>query len=570
MAEPEGLSAAAILKGLSGLREDGLLCDVVLKAGENTLSAHRNILAAVSPYFKVLFTGAFKEAEEDTIELHEISFDALARIVDCIYTPGNLELSEANISAMLGAANSLQIPDIMEQCQNFMKSNLSGSNCFLFLKLSEIYNVKDVISLANEYVLANFLTVSKDPAFKEISKDALIAYLDNDVLKTGGSEAEVVKAVVEWLESEDSRIEYTEEVMNHVRFKTINVDKLIEIAEIKLIDEKKECRALVRNALAYHSKMYEKPLVNEIQNKPRGKPGFFVVLNGNGAEWRNSEDNSTWMFPFKGTNIHKAKISERFVRCSMSLVTVNHFLFLFATENESMLPVTMRYDASCGEWLKLNPVPRKGTVGSSAAKLGDDIFLISGMMNVQGNTPEFTDEVFKYKIASNKWVKVANALNKSFQSAATASAVNSCVYLSGGYIDGREQGCVKSNVIAYDTHADLWLVKPSMNHARIDHVMEAFGEKIYILGGRSNTLNDTSVGVPQIEVHDIITEQWTDIEGQILNRWGCTATIISNHVMLILGGTRNEATAKDSLTMKFFDLKKNSNFWERDYCYLKR
>ncbi len=68
----------------------------------------------------------------------------------------------------------------------------------------------------------------------------------------------------------------------------------------------------------------------------------------------------------------------------------------------------MRYDASCGEWLRLNPVPRKGTVGSSVAKLRDDIFLISGMMNVQGNTTEFTEEVFKYKIASNKWVKVAN------------------------------------------------------------------------------------------------------------------------------------------------------------------
>ena len=42
---------------LKSLRGDEDLCDVVLKVGSTSISAHRVILAASSPYFKAMFTG---------------------------------------------------------------------------------------------------------------------------------------------------------------------------------------------------------------------------------------------------------------------------------------------------------------------------------------------------------------------------------------------------------------------------------------------------------------------------------------------------------------------------------
>ncbi len=46
-----------ILAGLAEQREEGMLCDVKLKAEGQTISAHKNVLVAGSPYFKAMFSG---------------------------------------------------------------------------------------------------------------------------------------------------------------------------------------------------------------------------------------------------------------------------------------------------------------------------------------------------------------------------------------------------------------------------------------------------------------------------------------------------------------------------------
>ncbi len=554
MAETEGLSAGTIMKGLCGLKDEELLFDIQLTAEGKTLSAHRNLLAAVSPFFKTMFKGSFKEAEEDTIELQDIKYEALRKIVNSIYTPGSLVLSTENVSDILAAANSFQIKEIVTQCENFMKKNLSPENCLLFLKLAEIYNLNDVISKSNEYLLAKFHSVSEYPNFKDMSKDALIAYLENDTLNPAGDETQVFHAVTGWLKHDDSRLADTYDVMSHVRFKTMKLDKLIDIAGHTLIDDNEECRALVRNALAYHGKMYEKPLVDEVQNRPRGKPGLFIMPSGTGSEWTNTLDNSPCILSLFDRKLHRLKIETRFVNLSMSLVRVNNFLFLFAVDSNGLLPITMRYDVSSGEWLKLAPVPRAGgcTYGSSAVEFAGNIFLINGKSR-NGN---LTEEVFKYEIASNEWTKVKNAPFRSYQSATTACDVNSCVYLSGGIMPHPNSGVqVHAAVAAYDVQADLWLTKPAMNYARAYHVMEAMKDRIYVLGGKTSTDADVGgQGVYQIEVHDILSEQWTIIEGQTLLKWGSTATIIDDNIFVV-GGTSNVLGQREKLDINIFNTK---------------
>ena len=44
---------------MNRMRINGQLCDVKLKAGMVTVSAHRVVLAACSPYFSAMFNGVF-------------------------------------------------------------------------------------------------------------------------------------------------------------------------------------------------------------------------------------------------------------------------------------------------------------------------------------------------------------------------------------------------------------------------------------------------------------------------------------------------------------------------------
>lgn len=46
-----------LVNGLKFLRQDEDLCDVVLKVGNISISAHKVVLAASSPYFKAMFAG---------------------------------------------------------------------------------------------------------------------------------------------------------------------------------------------------------------------------------------------------------------------------------------------------------------------------------------------------------------------------------------------------------------------------------------------------------------------------------------------------------------------------------
>ena len=54
---------------MNTLREQNQLCDVLLKAADNEIPAHRVVLASSSPYFFAMFTGELSESRQ-TVTLH--------------------------------------------------------------------------------------------------------------------------------------------------------------------------------------------------------------------------------------------------------------------------------------------------------------------------------------------------------------------------------------------------------------------------------------------------------------------------------------------------------------------
>ncbi len=48
-----------ILAGLAEQREEEMFINVRLRAEGQTIPAHRNVLAAASPYFKAMFSGRY-------------------------------------------------------------------------------------------------------------------------------------------------------------------------------------------------------------------------------------------------------------------------------------------------------------------------------------------------------------------------------------------------------------------------------------------------------------------------------------------------------------------------------
>ncbi len=326
------------------------------------------------------------------------------------------------------------------------------------------------------------------------------------------------------------------------------MDKLPGIADTYLIDERKECRALVRQALTYHTKEFEKPLNKGGGQKSRGREGLYIIRNASGKDWNSTEDNKTFKVSFADNISCNSKSVGRFVRLSMLMVQVNEFLFLFAIDSTTFLPVAMRYNAISDEWLSLVPVPlgKPATVGSSVALLEDKIYFTSGMYitetSMYSMLGEYSNRVFVYSIPCNEWKELRNVPKATYFSAATGCAMRECVYVSGGYNhDNVGRALQISDVHAYDNKAEMWLVKPSMNHARGKHIMKCVNDTLYVIGG---VYPDQGVST---EMFDVVSEQWTDIKQMV--DLGASFGVVKDDKIYILGGQYTDAATLKTISM---------------------
>ena len=260
MADIEGLSPTEIISGLAEQRDNGILCDVELKAEGAVIPAHRSVLAAASPFFHAMFTGEFKEKNDKIVTLNDITYDALKVVIDAVYKH-ELVVTNELVAEVVSASHLLQMSGIVERCKTFMIENMSQTTCFTFLALAEKYEFQDLAAKANDFVLRNFIKISKSLEFKNISKEALCNYLSSDSLKFENSEAEVFEAARQWLKAKEGRMQFVGEVMNKVRFMLMSADELGEISDKKIVENNIECQKLIRDAFVYQANIYKQSLI---------------------------------------------------------------------------------------------------------------------------------------------------------------------------------------------------------------------------------------------------------------------------------------------------------------------
>ncbi|XP_048467644.1 kelch-like protein 22 [Rhincodon typus] len=97
----------SLLDGLVALRNSASLFDVTLIVEGKSIEAHRILLAASCDYFRGMFAGGLREMQEKEIFLHDITYMAMCKILDFIYT-SEMELNLNNVQDVLVAACQLQ------------------------------------------------------------------------------------------------------------------------------------------------------------------------------------------------------------------------------------------------------------------------------------------------------------------------------------------------------------------------------------------------------------------------------------------------------------------------------
>ena len=171
-------------------RDEEQFIDVRLKVGKETFPAHRNVLAAYSDYFYVMFADGMKESNQEVIELKDESLSphVFKVVMDSNYTD-ELQISKKNVFEVLAAADYLQVRNVLQQCCDFLLTEIIQSARFDIQLYRRVWTITDKHSLrevkeAADHKMASMYTdVGESEEFlSNIDADQLLSLLSRDDL----------------------------------------------------------------------------------------------------------------------------------------------------------------------------------------------------------------------------------------------------------------------------------------------------------------------------------------------------------------------------------------------------
>ncbi|EDO30204.1 predicted protein [Nematostella vectensis] len=105
----------AAFQVLNEMRTNSEHCDITLKAGNLVLSAHRVVLAALSPYFRELLLPTNNEkAEKEYVMPDSLKPGAVVAMLEFFYS-GTLQINLKSIEDLLAAASTMKVSHTLRE-----------------------------------------------------------------------------------------------------------------------------------------------------------------------------------------------------------------------------------------------------------------------------------------------------------------------------------------------------------------------------------------------------------------------------------------------------------------------
>ncbi|XP_023313624.1 speckle-type POZ protein A-like [Trichogramma pretiosum] len=131
---------------------DKKFCDVVLNASGKAMAANRLMLAAASPVFKAMFSHDMQEKKCLLIDLKDVNYEALDKMLRYIYT-GIVEEHGISLTIdLLVLADKYQIDELKTECEKILSSKLSSKNVLDILKVADKCSMKSLKKNAVDFI----------------------------------------------------------------------------------------------------------------------------------------------------------------------------------------------------------------------------------------------------------------------------------------------------------------------------------------------------------------------------------------------------------------------------------
>ncbi|GIY49531.1 kelch-like protein 11 [Caerostris darwini] len=169
----ENQQACIVLEKLWSQREAGRFCDVVLHVQGQKFQAHRNVLAACSPYFDSVLKTHKVIKEQLTITCQNL--DAFQLLLNYMYT-GAVVIDKSNVSELLRLANHFLVIKLKNYCAEYLDRYLDPSNCLTVKEMAEKYNLPALQKNASAFIHNHIVEVFDQSEILEFPVNKLEAF----------------------------------------------------------------------------------------------------------------------------------------------------------------------------------------------------------------------------------------------------------------------------------------------------------------------------------------------------------------------------------------------------------
>ncbi|XP_031635390.1 kelch-like protein 8 [Contarinia nasturtii] len=169
--------------------------DVKFKIGTDEISAHKCVLASLSPKYEAQFYGEFDDTKSDVIEVKDVTADAFKEYLQFFYL-NEFPLTHANIEHVLSLAELSLVEEFVDECINFLIETLSVETVCLTYCVAIKHGCEDVIELCERKISLHSDEVFASKDFVSSSREVIFNILQLDSLNC--KETDVFNACIKW------------------------------------------------------------------------------------------------------------------------------------------------------------------------------------------------------------------------------------------------------------------------------------------------------------------------------------------------------------------------------------
>lgn len=534
--------ATSLLAGFSQLYINKQFVDVSLRAENTEFPCHKNVLAASSPYFLVMFSTSLAEGQQDCITLQDMEAKTLQLILEYIYN-GQVSLTEDTVQNLLSAANLFQLIPLRDGCAEFMMNHVTVANCIGVFFFAKAHQCNVLALKAKEIINNKFPLLCKQQEFLCLPVDKLIEIVSDDDLNVTMEET-VYEACMAWVnEDPDTRKLSLVEVMNCVRFANISSYYFCDKIDTNpLLRQNEELKNLLDTIRCYHM-LKNRQQEMDVKMMPRRgmvyERGVMIIANPYTEDVLKKYNSMEMLLPKTGEVIHICKLPQSLYTPGVASTGDNQIYlaggairkinYRGSITTEGVSNHVYVFDQSEATWQP------KAKMHMSRSQFC--LIIVDGFVYAVGGQDgsEILMTMERYDPHTNTWTMV-HSLPRPLRFM-TGVSYKGKLYVFGG----ETKTDVTSGALRYNPQEDSWTELPPMKTPRVLAGSVVFKDKIYIIGGNAALSEKWKKEylpehcVSSVEIFDPATLTWS--EGPPLANALCGAAVVKyGDTILVVGG----------------------------------